>query len=259
MFKGASGRLNVGGAACGVTVSVEVAAKAIGDDPAAGGARVRVRTSALDVVFVNRNALGDCSVDALLLGFPCGIDGVEAGDDALRDDVLAAPSTSPFGADAVGETVRVGAGSLTDGWPASVLEASALSSATLLVVVRAELASSDSCDSSSVLDAVELVCAWPVLFTMPVRGSGAVDESADDELSVSVDDVGADDELAEGLDGLSLSVDEEADELDGPEDEELDDGLEPDGSASATAGMVATADPTPSATASAPTRPTYLT
>ena len=99
-----------------------------------------------------------------------------------------------------------------------------------------------------ILDAVELVCARPVLFTMPVRGSGAVDESADDELSVSVDDVGADDELAEGLD-----------ELDGPEDEELDDGLEPDGSASATAGMVATADPTPSATASAPTRPTYLT
>ena len=93
---------------------------------------------------------------------------------------------------------------------------------------------------------------------MPVRGSGAVDESADDELSVSVDDVD-DDELEDGLDGLSLSVDEEADELDGPEDEELDDGLEPDGSASATAGMVATADPTPSATASAPTRPTYLT
>lgn len=94
---------------------------------------------------------------------------------------------------------------------------------------------------------------------MPVRGSGAVDESADDELSVSVDDVGADDELEEGLDGLSLSVDEEADELDGPEDEELDDELESDGSASATPGMVVTADPTPSATASAPTRPTYLT
>ena len=258
MFKGASGPLNVGGAACGVTVSVDVAAKAIGDDPAAGAARVKVRRSGLDVVFVNRNALGDCSVEAPLLGFPCGIADVETGNDALRDDALAVSSTSAFGRDAVGETVRVGAGSLTDGWPASVLEASS-SSATVLVVVRAELASTDSCDSSSVLDAVELVCAPPVLCTMPVRGSGAVDESADDELSVSVDDVEADDELEEGLDGLSLSVDEEADELDGPEDEELDDELESDGSASATPGMVATADPTPSATASAPTRPTYLT
>jgi hypothetical protein len=124
MFKGASGPLNVGGAACGVTVSVEVAAKAIGDDPAAGAARVKVRTSALDVVFVNRNALGDCSVEALLVGFPCGIDDVEAGNDALRDDALAESSTSAFGRDALGETVRVGAGSFTDGWPVSLLEAS---------------------------------------------------------------------------------------------------------------------------------------
>jgi hypothetical protein len=259
MLKGASGRLSAGGANCGVTVSVDVAAKAIGDDPTAGAARVKVRRSGLDVVFVNRNVFGDCSVEAPLLGFPCGIDGVEAGDGAVRDDVLAAPSTSPFCGDAVGETVRVGAGSLTDGWPASVLAASSPSSVTVLVVVRAELASTDTCDSSSVLDPVELVCAPPVRCTMPVRGSGAVDESADDELSVSVDDVGADDELEEGLDGLSLSVDEEADELDGPEDEELDDELESDGSASATPGMVVTADPTPSATASAPTRPTYLT
>ncbi len=257
MFKGSSGLLNVGGANCGVTVSVDGAAKAIGDDPAAGAARVKVRTSALDVVFVNRNALGDCSVDALLLGFPSGIDGVDAGNDTLRDDALAVSSTSAFGRDALGETVRVGAGSFTDGLPASVLEASSVSSATVLVVVRAELASSDSCDSSSVLDAVELVCVRPVLFTMPVCESGAVDESAGDELSVSVDV--DDDELEDGPDGLSLSADEEPDELDGPEDEDLDDGLEPDGSASATAGMVATADPTPSATASAPTRPTYLT
>jgi hypothetical protein len=90
-----------------------------------------------------------------------------------------------------------------------------------------------------------------------VRGS-AVAESADDELSVSVDDV-EDDELEDGLDGLSLSVDEEDDELDEPDDDELDDELVCDGSARATPGMVATADPTPSATANAPTRPTYLT
>jgi hypothetical protein len=58
------------------------------------------------------------------------------------------------------------------------------------------------------------------------------------------------------LDGLVLLVDEEADEPAEPEGEELGDELEPDGSASATPGMVATAVPTPSATANAPTRPT---
>jgi hypothetical protein len=58
------------------------------------------------------------------------------------------------------------------------------------------------------------------------------------------------------LDGLVLLVDEEADEPAEPEGEELDDEVEPDGSASATPGMVATAVPTPSATANAPTRPT---
>ncbi len=93
MFKGASGPLNVGGAACGVTVSVEVAAKAIGDDPAAGAARVKGRMSGLDVVFLNRNALGDCSVEAPLLGFACRIADVETGNDALRDDALAVSST----------------------------------------------------------------------------------------------------------------------------------------------------------------------
>jgi hypothetical protein len=102
-------------------------------------------------------------------------------------------------------------------------------------------------------------------------GSGVGDESAGDELSGSAGDVDeivvddgefepdgevdADDELEERFDGLSLSVDEELDELDESEDDEL----ESDGSASATPGMVATADPTPSATANTPTRPTKLT
>jgi hypothetical protein len=46
------------------------------------------------------------------------------------------------------------------------------------------------------------------------------------------------------------------DEPDEPEAEELDDELASDGPASATPGVVATAVPTPSATANAPTRPT---
>jgi hypothetical protein len=83
-------------------------------------------------------------------------------------------------------------------------------------------------------------------------------------------------ELDEGLEGLLVFVDEEADEpdepeadepeadepeadepeADEPEADELDDELESDGSASATPGVVATAVPTPSATANAPIRPT---
>jgi hypothetical protein len=144
--------------------------------------------------------------------------------------------------------VLVGAGALTGGWPVTVLEAEGGSGAWL------------------VSDAIELVCAPPVLCTTPVGGSGVADESADDELPVAVDDVdetvvndgefepdGAvsdDDELEGGLDELSLSVDVEGDEVDV---------LESDGSASATPGMVATAEPTPSAIANAPTRPTKLT
>jgi hypothetical protein len=158
-----------------------------------------------------------------------------------------------------------------------------------LVVGRAKLSSNAAGNSSvgntgfwSVPDEIELVCAPPVLCTTPVRGSGVADESADNELCVVVDDVDetvvndgdfepdgevdadfepdgevdADDELDERLDGPLWPVDEEADEPDEPEDEELDDEPGSDGSARATPGMVATADPTPSATTSAPTRPT---
>lgn len=89
--------------------------------------------------------------------------------------------------------------------------------------------------------------------------SGVADESVDDEPSVSVVVVVAEAELGERLDALSLSVDEEADVLDEPDGEELDDEVVSDGSARATPGMVATADPIPSATANAPTRPTHLT
>ncbi len=150
-------------------------------------------------------------------------------------------------------------------------------------VVARELAADDAGDSSlgntgfwSLSDAIELACTPAVLCTSPVGGSGVADGFADDELPVAVDDVDetvvndgdfspdgeveVDDELEEGPDGLFLSVDEEADEVDEPEDEVLDVvELGSDGSASATPGMVATAEPTPSAIANAPTRPTYLT
>lgn len=129
-------------------------------------------------------------------------------------------------------------------------------------------------DLRSVSDAVVLIRGPPSLCPTPVPGSGPADKSADDEPGLFLDNVGeaalndcesesdgeldADelDEIAEGLDGPLLLLDEEPDEPAEPEDEELDDELESDGSAKAVPGMVATADPTPSATASAPTRPT---
>jgi hypothetical protein len=113
--------------------------------------------------------------------------------------------------------------------------------------------------SWSVSEAIELVCAPPVLCATPVGAPVVASESADDELPSSVvvvdGEVDADDELEGGPDGLFLSVDEEADEV----DESETDGRESVGSATAIPGMVATAEPTPSAIANAPTRPTYLT
>ena len=98
-----------------------------------------------------------------------------------------------------------------------------------------------------------------------MRGSGVVDESVEEDPVVDdVDEVVVDDgavvpeggvdtdEPEDRLDELVLSV-EDADELD--ELDELDDELESVGSARATPGIVATAVPTPRATASAPTRP----
>jgi ABC-type uncharacterized transport system YnjBCD ATPase subunit len=97
MFSGVNGPLNRGGSACGVTVSVVVTAKAVRDGFAAGAARVRVRRSGLDVVPVNRRAVGDGSVDALLFRFTVGIGDAEAGNDARRDVLLAARPPSAFG------------------------------------------------------------------------------------------------------------------------------------------------------------------
>jgi hypothetical protein len=88
-----------------------------------------------------------------------------------------------------------------------------------------------------------------------------VDDSAEELPSVSVGEVG---DVGDGgvftsdeeVDAAGFSaVDDESDGL-----VEADDvALESVGSACATPGMVAAAQPTPSATASAPTRPTYLT
>jgi len=159
-----------------------------------------------------------------------------------------------------------------------------------LVVVDVEAPPSDSSvgvlnPTGVVADEVESCCAPPVLCTTPVCASDVFDESVDEELVVVVDDVDgsvdddvvdpnpgvdADDELEEPLDALPLLVDEVPllvdevpDELDEADDEpdELDELEDPDesevvGPATAIPGMVATADPTPSATANAPTRPT---
>jgi hypothetical protein len=183
----------------------------IGDDVAVGAARLKVRRLGLGVVVLNDSAVGACSVETLLIEFPCETRDVVAGSKVLRDDVLGANAGS--------------AGML------------------------------GNAEFSAVLDATEPSCAPPVLCATPVL---------DDEVPVSVDDVdetvvddgevdpdGAvdTDEPEDRFDGLVLSVDEEADELD-----ELE--LESVGSARATPGVVATAVPTPRATASAPTRPT---
>jgi hypothetical protein len=122
--------------------------------------------------------------------------------------------------------------------------------ANVLAVDFAKLSSNATGDCSvgnagfwSVPDECELVCAPPVLCATPARGSGVND--GDFEPDGAVD---ADDELEERLGGPFSPVD--ADEPGDPDEPESD------GCARATPGIVATADPTPSATASAPTRPT---
>lgn len=85
------------------------------------------------------------------------------------------------------------------------------------------------------------------------------DADAEEELVEDVDDDESDESDADP-DGEFFSDDAESDdgELDFDEDDESDDGDELESSASATPGHVATAAPTPSATASAPTRPMYF-
>jgi hypothetical protein len=97
-----------------------------------------------------------------------------------------------------------------------------------------------------------------VLCTTPVLGSAVEPVSVDDvEAALVLDDV-----VDESLDDRDVDSEvddvdalDELDELDVEfDDEELESA---DGSATAAHGVVATAVPIPSATASAPTRPTY--
>ena len=126
----------------------------------------------------------------------------------------------------------------------------------------------------SLLDGVELVCAPPELFLIPERGSAVgasvgeevelawastelcttpdvvPDEESAAEADESVDDVGSVDDVLAGDsdDGLEVEDDEPDDE---PEE------LVSVGSANATAGVLATAAPMPSANANTPARTMY--
>jgi hypothetical protein len=121
----------------------------------------------------------------------------------------------------------------------------------VLVAVEAEPSSAAVCDFGVDDSAEEL----PSVSVGEVDDVGDVGELGDvDELGdVGDGGVFTSDEVVDAA-GFS-AVDDESDGL-----VEADDvALESVGSASATPGMVAAAQPTPSATASAPTRPTYLT
>jgi hypothetical protein len=141
----------------------------------------------------------------------------------------------------------------------------------------------------SLLDGAELACAPPDLRTTPERGS-AVESSLGEEVeltwasteSCTIPDVEPDEEPAAEADDFVDDVlaadsddkleadddgpDEELEEDLGEPDDELEDSGEPDeelealvsvGSANATPGVVATAPPTPSATANIPARAMY--
>jgi len=117
------------------------------------------------------------------------------------------------------------------GGSAFVVGASVLSSVVTTVGAGAEPSASGA-------------CAWLSVAGLSALVSSELDGDSVDDVSVFFGFFGA-----FGLSGLSFWV---------PEEVDCDEAAS-DGSASATAGMVATAVPTPSATASAPTLPTYLT
>jgi hypothetical protein len=94
MFSGASGPLNGAGTVWGTSVCVGVAAKVFGDEDPTGAARLKAATLGLNVVSDDRRAVGDGSVEMLLLEIPCGINDVGAGNEAFRDGVLGLPSIS---------------------------------------------------------------------------------------------------------------------------------------------------------------------
>ena len=119
----------------------------------------------------------------------------------------------------------------------------------------------------SLLDGAEPVCGPPELCTIPERGSG-VDAPPTGEVELvwastelctipdaePEDEPAAEaDELVDGVEPVDDVLAAESDDEPEADDDELDE-PESDGSANATPGVLATAAPTPSATANRPTR-----
>jgi hypothetical protein len=118
---------------------------------------------------------------------------------------------------------------------------------------------------------VVLVSAPPELCTIPDRGSSVAASLVDVEVvwvsselctiperGSDVDDADDADSVVELEDSVCESGDEVDDEADGSDVEPGEDVSESPVSARATHGEVATAEPIPSATANAPTRPIYF-
>jgi hypothetical protein len=157
--------------------------------------------------------------------------------DSTALDVSGSSSAAGAVATAVSVPPVEGAGSVEGNGVVSVGNDSAVT----VVVLDAAL---------SPADVAEPVWAPPELCTVPDRGSVVVDVDSAADVAGSVDDGSVDVEPdAESVDTLDVELDESDDD---------EDALESDGSATATHGVVATAVPMPSATASAPTRPMYF-
>lgn len=237
MFSGASGPLNGADGVVGAMVDVVVAANDIGAEVTIGAASVSGLNVGLGVESAKPKVLGDCRVETELVEFDCSAGVVETVSDELRDD--------SFGTSVAGALVDVPV-SADDEPPPTVVDGGGVKT------------------TGSALGVVDPDCAPPVLCATPA-GTVVVDEPPSGVLP-AVDDVdGAVDVDPVDEESVDVELPEEVldvvpaadDELDVP-DEELDvpdDEPESVGAASATPGMVATAEPTPNATANAPTRP----
>ena len=211
---------------------------------------------------------------------PCGASGVGAAAVATGVSGLAAgcaitdATGSAEGADAagcsVGAAVAAAAGSLA-GVGAAVLVGlvEPVAPDEVGAFVGAFVTPADAV--MSLLDGAEPVCGPPELCTIPERGS-AVDAPPTGEVELvwastelctlpdaePEDEPAAEaDELVDGVEPVDDVLAAESDDEPEADDDELDDELdepESDGSANATPGVLATAAPTPSATANRPTR-----
>jgi hypothetical protein len=211
-----------------------LATNAFGDDTV-GPVRLNICGLGSGVVLVNVRAFGE--------GVTVGVPALRIDDEIIGDNIFGALiSDCPVG---LLGTSTGSANALTVGEDFGWIEAG----------------------GGTLSDGVGLVVAPPVLSTMPVCGSGVVGDFVDgvvpvgdDVVPVSDDVVPVGDDPVEPVEPLvSPLVPEDGDDPGEPEVEEPDGELAPDVSASASAGMFATADPTPNATARAPTRPIMLT